>query len=97
MAGCSGLGDAGGTPQGDGTAGAGGGGGGDGCGLSACGWSSGSLVSSSFCSPSPFSASLPAVGSASAELSVAVDSEPLDTKRGEHMYNYEREREDDAD
>lgn len=39
-----------------------GGGGGDWCGLSACGWSSGSVVFSSSCSPSPFSASLPAVG-----------------------------------
>lgn len=45
---------------GDGTVG----GGGDGCGLSACGMSSDSVVFSSSCSPSPFSASLPAVGSA---------------------------------
>lgn len=60
MAESSGLGDEGGMLLGDGTAG----GGGDGCDLSACGWSSGSLVFSSSCSPSPFSASLPAVESA---------------------------------
>lgn len=59
MAESSGLGDEGGRPLGDGTAG-----GGDWRGLSACGWSSGSLVFSSSCSPFPFSASLPAVGSA---------------------------------
>lgn len=64
MAGSSGLGDEGGMMQGDGTAAAGGGGGGGGGGISVCGWSSGSLVFSSFCSPSPFSAYLPAVGSA---------------------------------
>lgn len=60
MAESSGLGDEDGMQLGDGTAG----GGGDGCGLSACGWACGSLVFSSSCSPSPFSASLPAVGSA---------------------------------
>lgn len=60
MAGRSGLGGEGGTPPGDGTAG----GGGDGCGVSACGWSSGSVAFSSSCSPSPFSASLPAGGCA---------------------------------
>lgn len=60
MAGSSGLGDEGGMPLGDGIAG----GGGDGCWLSACGRSSGSVVFSSSCFPSPFSASLLAVGSA---------------------------------
>lgn len=60
MAGSCGLGDEGGMQLGDGTVG----GGGDWCGLSACGMSSGSVVFSSSCSPSPFSASLLAVGSA---------------------------------
>lgn len=50
MAGSSGLGDEGGTFLGDGTAG----GGDDEYGASACGWSSGSVVFSSSCSPSPF-------------------------------------------
>lgn len=54
-----GLGDGGGTQTGGGTAGGGGG-----RGPSASGWSSGSVVFSSSCSPSPFSASPPAVGSA---------------------------------
>lgn len=59
MAESCGLGDEGGMQLGDGTAD-----GGDGCELSACGLSSGSDVFSCSCSPSPFSASLPAVGSA---------------------------------
>lgn len=59
VAGSCGLGDEGGKLLGDGTAG-----GGDGWALSACGPSSGSVVFSSSCSPSPSSASLPAVGSA---------------------------------
>ena len=60
MAGSSGFGDAGGTWLGGGTAG--GGGGGDGSGLSACGRFSGSVVSSSSCSPAPFLTCLHAVG-----------------------------------
>lgn len=71
------AGDEGGPRRGGGTAGAGG----DGFGTSACGRASGSGAFFSFCSPSPFSASLHAAGSASAGPSAAVGSKPLEQNK----------------